>query len=509
MGITVILTDPGAARWPDPDGSTTLSGSDQRTGEGPVRTEPMEQPDSPAFHAVVTTGIYCRDGCPASPLARNVRDYTFAASAEADGYRPCRRCRPERSPQPVGATDAPDLVCRALRVIAAGGLDRTSTDQLAHDLGVSDRHLRRLFRHHVGTSPDVVARSRRAHLAKRLLDETTLPVSDIAFAAGFNSLRQMNRVVQTVFHRTPTELRAHSPHDPLSAVDGSLVLRLAGRAPFAAEPLFSFLRDRAVPDAESATTTSYQRTVIVGDAPGLIHLEAIPDSPDVSLRALLPSYRSLSHLVEQARRLLDLDAPIQAIDPRLAAAPALRASVRRTPGMRVPGVWDPFELAVRAILGQQVTVAAATTLAGRLVEAHGTAVTTPDDRTHRVWPTAEALCDLDPAAIGVPRARGATLVAISRAVADGELVLDDRQPPDEVDAKLRSLPGIGPWTASYIAMRALGDRDAYPVGDVALRAAMERDGVRPSSAAVDEAFAAWRPWRAYAAIRLWHARGHG
>lgn len=464
---------------------------------------------SPVFHAVATTGIYCRDGCPASPLARNVRDYTFAAAAEADGYRPCRRCRPEHSPQATGAADAPDLVCRALRVISAGGLDVTSTEHLARDLGVSDRHLRRLFNHHVGTSPDAVARSRRAHLAKRLLDETTLPVSDIAFAAGFNSVRQMNRVVRSVFHRTPTELRAHAPRDRDAAADGSLVLRLAGRPPLAVQPLFAFLGHRAVAGVESVSATSYRRTVTIDGAPGFIHLETIHDSPDITLRALLPSYRSLSHVVDQARRLLDLDAPIHAIDAQFRSDPILAASVRRQPGMRVPGVWDSFELAVRAILGQQVTVAAATTLADRLVEAHGTTVITPDGKVHRVWPDAEQLAGVDPATIGVPAARAASVLTLSRAVADGELVLDDRRSADEIVARLRSLPGIGPWTASYIAMRALGDRDAHPSGDVALRAALEGRGGRPSSAEVDRAFEVWRPWRAYAAVRLWHTRTSG
>ena len=467
----------------------------------------MEHIDSPTFHAVVTTGIYCRDGCPASPLPPNVHDYTFAAAAEADGYRPCRRCRPERSPQPTGA-DAPDLVCRALRIISTGGLDRTSAEQLARDLGVSDRHLRRLFREYVGTSPDVVARSRRAHLAKRLIDETNLPIRDIAFAAGFNSLRQMNRVMRSVFRRSPTELRAHAPHEPHPVEDGSLVLRLAVPTPLAIAPLFAFLRDRAVPGVESATATSYQRTVLVDDAPGFLQLEAAADSTEVLLRALLPSYRPLSHIVGQARRLLDLDAPIEAIDGHFVDDPWLRASVRRTPGMRVPGTWDPFELAVRAILGQQVTVAGATTLAGRLVEVYGTEVTTPDGHRHRVWPTAEVLCDVDSATIGIPRARGATIQSLSRAIVEGRVALDERQAPGEVVEKLRALPGIGPWTASYIAMRALGDRDAYPVGDIALRAALARRGTRPSSAEVDETFAAWQPWRSYAAIRLWGARGH-
>jgi AraC family transcriptional regulator of adaptative response / DNA-3-methyladenine glycosylase II len=465
----------------------------------------MEQRTT-GFHAVVTTGIYCRDGCPASPLAHNVRDYAFPAAAEADGYRPCRRCRPEHAPAPTGGDDAPDLVCRALRMIAAGALDISSTDVLAHELGVSDRHLRRLFHHHVGASPDQVARSRRAHLAKRLLDESALPVSEVAFAAGFNSVRQMNRVVQSVFHRTPTELRRRSPARAVPGADGALVLRLPGRAPMAFDALFGFLRDRAIPGVESVSAASYRRTITTQGAPGMVQLEAVPNSPDLRMRVLLPSYRSLNHIVERARRLFDLDAPIESIDRQFAPDPILGPSVRTHPGMRVPGAWEPFEIAVRAVLGQQVTVAAATTLAGRLVESHGTTVTTPQGEVHRVWPSPDVLAGADPAAFGVPLARARTVLALSRAVADGDLVMDDRRPAAEVVAQLRALPGIGPWTASYIAMRALGDRDAFPSGDVALRAALERSGRRPSSAEVDAAFDAWRPWRAYAAVRLWHTR---
>ena len=458
------------------------------------------------FHAVVTTGIYCRDGCPALPSARNVRDYTFPAAAEADGYRPCRRCRPEHAPQPTGGADAPDLVCRALRMIAAGALDAAPTDDLARALGVSDRHLRRLFHHPVGASPDQVARSRRAHLAKRLLDETDLPVSDLAFAAGFNSVRQMNRVVRSVFHRTPTELRLRAPARSDHGDDGALELRLAGRRPMAFGPLFEFFAARALPGVETVSGSSYQRTITTHGAPGIVHLEAVADSPDLRMRVLLPSYRSLNHLVERARQVFDLDAPIDAIDRHLGPDPLLASSVRRHPGMRVPGAWDPFEIAVRAILGQQITVAAATTLAARLVAAHGTAVTAPDGQIHRVWPTPEDLATADPGSFGIPIPRARSILELSRAVADEELLIDDRRPAGAIVQRLLAVPGIGPWTASYVAMRALGDRDVYPTGDVALRAALARSGRRPTSAEVDAAFEAWRPWRAYAAVRLWHRR---
>ncbi len=403
----------------------------------------------------------------------------------------------------------PTWCARALRMIAAGALDTAATDELAHELGVSDRHLRRLFLHHVGASPDQVARSRRAHLAKRLLDESGLPVSDIAFAAGFNSVRQMNRVVQSVFHRTPTEMRRRSPARSDPTGDGALELRLAGHSPMAFEPLFRFLETRAIPGVEQASPMSYERTITTDGAPGLVSLEAVPDSPDVRMRVLLPSYRSLTHLVAQARRLFDLDAPIQAIDHRLRSDHILAESVRTHPGMRVPGAWDPFEIAVRAILGQQVTVAAATTLATRLAASHGTTVTAPDGRILRVWPTPDVLAGSDPESFGVPLSRGHSILALSRAIAEERLVLDDRRPVDEIVTQLVALPGIGPWTASYIAMRVLGDRDVYPFGDVALRTALERSGARPTSVQVDSAFETWRPWRAYAAIRLWHIGSAG
>ncbi len=465
----------------------------------------MAPKDSPAFRAVVTTGIYCRDGCPAAPLAKNVRDYAFAAAAEADGYRPCRRCRPERLADPGRGTDPPDLVCRALRMIASGALDTRSTDELAADLGVSDRHLRRLFHAHVGTSPSAVARSRRAHLARRLLDDSDLTVSDIGFAAGFSSLRQMNRVMQIVFHRTPTQLRGRSRRVAHPAGDGSLVLQLAAEEPIAVEPLFRFLQHRAVPGVETVTADSYERTVLVEGAPGLIRLRPVPGTSEMHLCVLLPSYRSLSHVVEQARRLLDLDAPIGSIDHQLSTSSLLRSSVRRWPGMRVPGCWDPFEQAIRVVLGQQITVAAATTIAGRVVEAHGTRVDTGGGEPRYLFPSAEVLAGLEAHELPLPAARAETVIELSRAVAGGDLEFGDHRPIPEVVEQLESIPGIGPWTAAVIALRSLGDRDAFPSGDVGVRRALTPGSERPPAMVSESVAVPWRPYRSYATVRLWHS----
>lgn len=464
--------------------------------------------DRSSFRAVVTTGIYCRPGCPARPLPENVRLFAFAAAAETAGFRPCRRCHPEREPGPSTWVGASELVCRALRCIADGALDDAGETELAASLGVSARHLRRLFGEHVGASPDAVARSRRAHLARRLLDETNLRVADVAFASGFASVRQMNRVMQQIFRASPAELRQRRHRiDPPSA-DGGLDLRLPYRPPLAWNAILAYLRPRVIPGVESIDGICYRRTIRADGDPGVVELVDEPAAARLRLRVHLPSLDSLSHLVARARRVFDLDADPAAIASGLSNDPRVGESLHHLPGVRIPGAWDPFELGVRAILGQQVTVSGATTLAGRLVERFGTPVPGLDSMglTH-LFPTPEVIAGADLAVIGLPTRRAAAIQTFAASIATGTLRLDASTGLDQTVAQLCALPGIGPWTAHYIALRVCGERDAFPSGDLGLRRALATASGLPSPAQIEAQSAEWRPWRAYAAMLLWLGNG--
>jgi AraC family transcriptional regulator of adaptative response / DNA-3-methyladenine glycosylase II len=460
--------------------------------------------DRSSFRAVVTTGIYCRPGCPARPLPENVRLFEFAAAAEMAGFRPCRRCRPEREPGPASWVSASELVCRALRRIADGALDEAGENDLAASLGASARHLRRLFGEHVGASPDAVARSRRAHLARRLLDETNLRVADIAFAAGFASVRQMNRVMQQIFRASPAELRQRRQRIEPPSADGGLDLRLPYRPPLAWHAMLAYVRPRAIPGVESIDGIWYRRTIHVDGNPGVVELCDEPESSRLRLRIHLPNLDSLAHLVSRARRVFDLDADPSAIAAGLSNDPLVGEALQRLPGVRIAGAWNPFELGVRAILGQQVTVSGATTLAGRLVERFGTRVPGLNmlGLTH-LFPTPETVADADLTVIGLPARRAVAVQTFAASIAAGSLRLEASAGLDRTVAQLCTLPGIGPWTAHYIAMRACGERDAFPSGDLGLRRALATEPGLPSAAEVEARSLAWRPWRGYAAMLLW------
>ncbi len=451
------------------------------------------------FQGVVTTGIYCRPGCPGTPLRRNTLPFDFAAAAEAAGFRPCLRCRPDRVTEP-GWIAAPELVCRAMRCIADGALDGATEDDLATRLGVSARHLRRLFAEHVGATPSDVARSRRAHFARRLLDDTDLPMVQLAPAAGFNSVRQMNRVMNEVFRFTPTELRARRRLPDRLVVDGGLELRVPYRAPLAWNELLRFLSPRAIPGVESIDLDAgiYRRTVELDGAPNVIEVWNVASEQALRLRAHLSGLQGLVHLVAAVRRLFDLDADPKPIDRRLARDPRLAPLVRSRRGLRVPGAVDAFELGVRAILGQQVSVARATALSGKLVGAFGEPVPGIGalGLTH-LFPSAATIADADLASLGVPGARIRALQGFAEAVATESIALDRAAGLDEVVTALCALPGIGPWTAHYIAMRACAERDAFPASDLAIRREL---GAVPEAAAET-----WRPWRAYGAMHIWAA----
>lgn len=450
--------------------------------------------------AVRTTGIYCRPSCSAKPHARNVERFELAASAEAAGYRACLRCRPYRAPQSVGWT-APALVCRAVNLILDGALDHGTEATLGARLGVSARHLRRFFTNHLGVTPDQLARSRRAHFARRLLDDTDLSIGEIAFAAGFGSVRQFNRVAQEVFRASPLELRARRRRADRLVADGGLALRLWFRGELDWSLLASYFTSRAIPGVESVTDGVYRRTVAVEGDPGAIELLAGGDD-HLILRAHLPHWEGLIHVVERVRRIANLDADTEEANRVLADDPTLGPLLMKRPGLRVAGTWDPFETGVRAIIGQQVSVAGATTIAGRLVRACGTPVPGLEafGLTH-TFPTAEHLTTATLDGLGLPQARINAIRGFAASVASGEVLLDRSASLEHLTAQIVALPGLGPWTANYIALR-LGERDAFPVTDLGLRNAYARLAPDPA-VPLSKASERWQPWRSLAAVHLW------
>jgi len=456
--------------------------------------------DGRFYTAVVSTRIYCRPSCPArTPLARNVRFYTAAAAAEADGFRACRRCRPEVSPDAPDWDLRADLVGRALRLIAEGVVDEEGIPGLASRLAVGARHLHRLFVAELGVGPLAVARSRRAQMARQLLDHTALPVTQVAFAAGFSSVRQFNHTVRSAHDRTPTQLRAGSG----SAGGEALVLRLAYRPPLPFDDLLAFLAARAVPGVEEVDAGRYRRTVGIDGKPAVLELEPVPARRHVLLRLRTADPCRLAPVVQRARRLFDLTADPSAVDAVLSDDPLLAAGVARRPGLRVPGAYDGFELAVRAVLGQQVSVAAASTLTGRLVAALGTPLDRPDGGLTHLFPGPETVAEADLDGIGVPGRRAAAVRALAAAVCAGDVVLDGPAEAGGARQALLRLPGIGPWTVAYVAMRAFRDPDAMPASDLGLLRALGRAGAGSRPRDLELRAERWRPWRSYAAMHLW------
>lgn len=426
---------------------------------------------------VLTTGVFCRPVCPARVAAEdNVRYFATAAAALQAGYRPCLRCRPERARPLPSWTIASQTVGRALERIEQGFLNTHGVRELAAAVGVGERHLSRLFQQELGATPKGLARMQRLALARRLLDDTDLPIADVALCAGYGSLRRCNDELRRVFGRPPRELRRRGPAQSPAA----LRLRLPFRAPWRADRVFPFLGRRALPGLEEVTDTTMTR-----------HLEGHAVSVRLEGQELVLSipaglFPATANLVARTRHVFDLDADPAAIDGHLGVQTDLAAAVRAMPGIRVPGVWDPFEGAVKAILGQQVTVDRATVLATRLVAAYG-------DGT---FPTPRALVDADVASVGMPGARGQAVRNLARAVLDrGPDFLSDA---GAVRPALLALDGIGPWTAEYVAMRVAHDPDAFPASDSAVRKALDTTAVDAERRA-----APWRPWRAYAVMYLW------
>jgi AraC family transcriptional regulator of adaptative response / DNA-3-methyladenine glycosylase II len=461
--------------------------------------------DGKFFIAVTSTRIYCRPICPArSPKDDNVRYYATAAAAEAAGFRPCLRCRPEASPGTPAWSGTSSLVSRALRLIGEGALDGDGVEKLADRLGVTDRHLRRLFVQHLGATPIEVALSRRVHFAKKLLDETRLPIAQIAFAAGFGSLRRFNGEMRRTFSRTPTELRKLARQ----RVDSPECyrFRLAYRPPYDWPQVIGFLAARATPGVELVEDNRYQRTIAVGGATGTIAIGPAESGSALMLDVQFGDPRALLAIVERVRRLFDLGADPSVIADQLSDDPLLRRSASAHAGIRTPGAWDAFEIAVRAILGQQISVKAATTIAGRIAERWGPpvgsgacGVQNAESRPtlNRLFPTPLQLSDAPLEEAGIISARATTLRSLARAVRDGGVVFDG---VSTVDA-LRAIPGIGDWTAQYVAMRALNEPDAFPSGDLVLR----RMAGDCSARELERRSERWRPWRAYAVMLLWQA----
>ncbi len=474
--------------------------------------------DGRFFTAVTSTGIYCRPVCPArTPARANMRFFPHPGAAEAAGFRACRRCRPETSPGSPEWNARADLAARAVRLISAGYVDEHGIGGLAARLAVTQRHLHRLLVAELGTGPLALARTVRLQTARRLLAETSLPVTDIAFASGFSSVRQFNATVLESSGRTPSQLRAaaRGAGRPAGQPGTWLTLRLACREPYDAAALLDFLAARAIPGVEQVTAGGYSRTVRTAGGAALIELLPRPGQGHVLLRARLGKLGGVGPLVSRCRRLLDADADPAAIGLALAADDLIAPLARARPGLRVPGCYDGFELAVRAVLGQQVSVAAARTFAARLAARHGTPL--PADMVtdgvpaasaaaglaagqpvpHLLFPGPEELAGADLTGLGLTAGRQRTLGALAAAAASGRLDLSLGADPDETAARLAELPGIGPWTISYIMLRTGADPDAFPATDLGLRRALARLGAPPGHPG------RWRPWRGYAAQHLW------
>ena len=495
--------------------------------------------------AVRTTGIYCRAECSATPLPRNVTHYSNPVAAEANGFRPCLRCHPERQAGSLADLDVPAPVGAALLRISDGFLDDHDEEALASHVGYSGRQLRRLFEHHVGATPTTIARSRRAHFARCLIDDTDLTFAEIARAAGFGGPRQLHRAITSVFCFTPSELRSKRRRGERPHLDGGLVLTVPYLAPFDFEAFVSHHAGRAIPGVEAVTaeagnSSRYLRSFSACGHPGIAEL-AVPnsaapmaavldggtpmavapargagDADHLQLRLHLPTYDSIIDVVSRCRTMLGTDENPAAPHDALAGDPLIGALVRQAPGLRVPRAWDRFETAVRIVVGQQISLAAASTMCGRIAQRFGTPFEAPaecclDEQvpvTH-LFPGAATLADAGPsglAGLGFTQRRIDTIVGLSEAVANGELDLNATDTLENTVSRLCELPGIGPWTAHLIAMRVFSHDDAFPASDLGLRRAAERLVERPVSASELETLAeSWRPYRSWAAQHLWHA----
>jgi AraC family transcriptional regulator of adaptative response / DNA-3-methyladenine glycosylase II len=449
------------------------------------------------YTAVSSTGIYCRPSCPAiTPKRANVTFHPSAAAAQRAGFRACKRCRPDAAPGSPEWDVRADVVGRAMRLIGDGVVDRAGVPGLASRLGYTERHLNRMLTAELGAGPLALARAQRAQTARILIETTGLGLAEIAFAAGFGSVRQFNDTIQEVYAVTPSRMRDQRPATAVEA--GVINLRLAYRSPLHIPALLDFLELRALPGVEERAGDTYRRGLTLPHGSATVALT--PADRWVSATLRLTDVRDLAPAVARCRRLFDLDADPDAVDTTLAADPALSAIVRAEPGVRVPRAADGFEMAVRAIVGQQVSVAGARTTLIRLIRAAGS---TGTDLTG--FPAADVVAELPDSAFGMPAARRETIRTLAAAVADGKIDLEPGADRPETVARLLELPGIGAWTAGYVAMRAIGDPDVLLPTDLAARRGAAALGLPSSPKALEAHAERWRPWRSYALIRLWRA----
>ncbi len=462
--------------------------------------------DGRFFVAVKTTGIYCRPICPANtPKSENVAFYRTAAAAGEAGYRPCLRCRPECAPGTPAWAGTSTTVQRGLRLIADGALDDGNIERLSERLGVTSRHLRRLFTKHLGASPTAVAHTQRLHFAKRLIDQTTLPMGEVAIASGFGSTRRFNDAFKNTYGRTPRELRRRCPEVQPSA---GLTVHIPYRRPFEFNSLLQFFAGRAIPGVETVSEGRYLRSVTIDGANSIIDLK--DSGENISLTVHGAGTRSLLPIIQRVRGMFDLDASPGDVSSVLFRDRHLRPLLETQAGIRVPGVWDGFELVVRAILGQQISVAAATTLSGRLARRYGEplGVAVPgipgDSAPQLIFPSADKLRRARLGDLGIIQSRADTIRRVAKGVAEGQISFDPAQDTVDFCRSLIVIKGIGEWTAQYVAMRVLKDPDAFPHSDLGLLRAFDAAGrkrMKPTELKVRAE--AWRPWRAYAALLLW------
>lgn len=457
------------------------------------------------FTAVITTGIYCRPSCPVvPPKPQNMRFYPSAAAAQQAGFRACKRCRPDATPGSPEWNERADLVARAMRLIKDGMVDREGVPGLAARLGYSARQIERQLQAEVGAGPLALARAQRAQAARLLIETTTLPFGEVAFAAGFRSIRAFNGTIQEVFAQSPSELRRRT-RPP--AVAGTLCLRLPFRTPFWPDNLFGHLAATAVPGVEEWKNGAFRRTLRLPHGYGIAELRPTVMS-FVECRLTVSDLRDLTTAINRCRWMLDLDADPVAIDELLSTDPVLDPLVRKAPGRRVPHTPDGAEFAVRALLGQQVSTAAARTHAGRLVSAHGEPVADPGGTLTHLFPSPERLADHNPASLAFPSKRREALAHLITALAVGTIDMGPASDWEEARVRLAAVPGIGPWTIETIAMRALGDPDAFPATDLGVKAAAKELGLPGMPTALARRSAPWRPWRAYAVQHLWATGSH-
>ncbi|MFD9631991.1 DNA-3-methyladenine glycosylase 2 family protein [Streptomyces violascens] len=459
------------------------------------------------FTAVLTTRIYCRPSCPVvPPKVENMTFYPSAAACQQAGFRACKRCRPDTTPGSPEWNARADTVARAMRLIRDGVVDREGVPGLAARLGYSARQIERQLLAELGAGPLALARAQRAQTARLLIETTPLPMAEVAFAAGFSSIRTFNDTVREVFALAPTELRARAARGIARQTPGAITLRLPFRAPLTPDNLFGHLAATGVPGVEEWRDGSFRRTLSLPYGHGIAELTPQPEHIGCVLH--LTDLRDLTIAISRCRWMLDLDADPVAVDDRLRTDPLLAPLVDKAPGRRVPRTVDTAEFAVRAVLGQQVSTAAARTHAARLVVAHGQAVDDPTGGLTHLFPTPDLLAEIDPETLALPRSRRTTLTTLVAALAGGTLKLGIDSDWDLARAQLMELPGFGPWTVEAIAMRALGDPDAFLPTDLGMRRAAQNLGLPSTPAALTARAAAWRPWRAYAVQYLWATEAH-